>query len=123
MYLVIDMGVSYRLGSGGAGGRRLLHLVFGSVDSGGLGGGSLDRTVGDVPAMPIKPPLKNPAIPEESDLPAVLPAAEPARPAPPPCLPPTTIVTARMAIMASDSREPPVRPTLTPNVAIKLSIF
>ena len=76
------------------------------------------------PAIPTKPPLKNPLIPEEPDLPAaLLPAAEPARPAPPLCPPPTTIVMARMAIMASASIEPPVRPTLTPSVAMKLSIF
>ena len=75
------------------------------------------------PAIPTSPPLKNPAIPEVPDLPAILPAAVPARPAPAPCPPPTTIVTARMAIMASASIEPPVRPTLTPSVAIKLSIF
>ena len=57
------------------------------------------------PAIPISPPLKNPAIPEEPDFPAVLPAAEPVRPAPAPRPPPATIVTALTAIMASASME------------------
>ena len=80
------------------------------------------------PAMSIKPPLKNPASPAELELPPEAPpdaeAPEPRRP--PPRIrpaPPVAIVTARNVTIASASIEPPVRPTLTPRLAMKLSIF
>ena len=71
-------------------------------------------------AMPIRPPLKKPDIPEEP-VPCALAAADPVRPKPRP--PPMTIEIVRMAIMASPSSEPPVCPTFTPRDARKLSIF
>lgn len=75
-----------------------------------------------LPAIPMRPPLKNPPAelevpdtPAELAVPLPLPSVCPANPA--------TVVTPRVAIMTSASMELPVRPTLTPKVAMKLSIF
>lgn len=76
-----------------------------------------------LPAIPIRPPLKKPP-----DAPAELAAldvpAELAAPRPNVCpANPATVETPRAAIMTSASIELPVRPTLTPRLAMKLSIF
>lgn len=77
---------------------------------------------------PARPPFigqEEPACPGAPGAPGP-PAVRPPFPAKPPTafpVAPATMVTPRMAIMASASIEPPVWPTLTPRLAIKLSIF
>ena len=71
---------------------------------------------------PARPPFKN-QLPVDPEPPAALPAA-PERP-PPKERPanPATAATPLVASIASASMEPPVWPTFTPKVAIKLSTF
>ena len=67
--------------------------------------------------MPARPPWKNPVEPDAPDVPEL--GAEVREP----LWDPVAILTARIAIIASDSIEPPVWPTLIPRLDKKLSIF